>query len=141
MAERSPNFLKRLAIDCAGYLLLIASLLTGWLPGPGGIPLFLTGLSLLAINHDWAKRWLEWVQHHGLKIIDRLFVDHPLVKLLLDILGFGLLVLSFNLLRDYTSNVVLSLGISSGFAGIGLFLGNRRRLKRFTVWLKSRFNR
>lgn len=141
MAERSPNFLKRLVIDIAGGLLIISSLLTGWIPGPGGIPLFLAGLGLLAINHDWARRWLEHAQRHGLKFMDRLFIDHPLAKLLFDIAGFGLLILSYNLLRGYTSSWVLSLGISTGFAGIGLFLGNRRRLQRFSTWLKRHFKR
>lgn len=139
MAKHSPNFFKRLAIDIAGYLLIIASVLTGWIPGPGGIPLFLAGLGLLAINHDWARRWLEHAQQHGLKFMDRLFIDHPLAKLLFDVAGIGLIILSFNLLRGYTSNLVLSLGISTGFAGLGLFLGNRQRLQRFTTWIKHRF--
>lgn len=131
MSERSPNFLKRLAIDIAGCGLLILAALTGWIPGPGGIPLLIAGLSLLSINHDWAKRWLKKAQAGGLNIMDRIFVDHPIVKMTLDIVGVGLIVLAVFILNNYTRNVARSLAISAGFMGIGLFLGNRRRLQNF----------
>ena len=60
-------------VDIAGVALLILALLVGWLPGPLGIPLTLAGLSLLAINHDWAKRLIERIKTEGLKLKDRLF--------------------------------------------------------------------
>jgi hypothetical protein len=141
MATRPPSVFKRLVIDIAGGVLIIASVLTGWIPGPGGIPLFLSGLGLLAINHEWAERMLEYFQRRGIKVLNRLFIDHPIAKILLDAAGIGLLILSFNLLRDYTSSIILSLGISAGFASIALFLGNRRRLQHLTSWLKRRFKR
>jgi putative transmembrane protein PGPGW len=47
-------------------LLLIAAPLTGWLPGPGGIPLFIAGLAVLASEFEWAQRVLykvkDWVK-------------------------------------------------------------------------------
>lgn len=39
-----------------GLLIVIASGLVGWLPGPGGIPLFLVGIAVLATEFTWAER-------------------------------------------------------------------------------------
>ena len=133
MAGRSPNFFKRLLIDIAGILLVIASVLTGWIPGPGGLPLFIAGLSLLSMNHDWAKRWLHKAKSGGLNIMDKIFVDHPVVKWTLDIVGAGLLVLSVYLLNTVTRSIWRSLAISMAFMSIGIFLGNRNRLQRFVA--------
>ena len=55
----------RIGVGIVGGLLLILAL-TGWLPGPGGIPLFIAGLAVLASEFEWAQRVLmrvkEWVQ-------------------------------------------------------------------------------
>lgn len=51
--------IRRILIDAAGYLVIVAALLTGWLPGPGGIPLLLVGLGLLSVYNPWAKRLRE----------------------------------------------------------------------------------
>lgn len=59
-------------LDIVGILLLVLALLVGWLPGPLGIPLTIAGLSLLAINHDWAKRLLERIKTEGLKVKDKI---------------------------------------------------------------------
>lgn len=64
----------KIGVGVLGTLLIIASALTGWLPGPGGIPLFLTGMALLATEFIWAKKlrkrivravrvYLEWPVH------------------------------------------------------------------------------
>lgn len=48
----------RVGVAVVGALLIVAAGLTGWLPGPGGIPLALLGLAVLASEFDWAKRLL-----------------------------------------------------------------------------------
>jgi len=53
-------FWYRLAVAVAGLLLMIAAALTGWLPGPGGIPLFLLGLAVWSSEFAWAKRLMGW---------------------------------------------------------------------------------
>lgn len=57
-------------LDIIGVLLLLLAMAVGWLPGPAGIPLTLAGLSLLAINHDWANRLLQRFKTEGLKVKD-----------------------------------------------------------------------
>ncbi|HWD80904.1 MAG TPA: PGPGW domain-containing protein [Kribbella sp.] len=56
----------RIGVGVLGGLLIIAAPLTGWLPGPGGIPLFIAGLAVLASEFEWAQRLLqrvkEWVK-------------------------------------------------------------------------------
>ena len=46
----------RVGVAVLGSAMIIAAPLAGWLPGPGGIPLFLMGLALLATEFLWAKR-------------------------------------------------------------------------------------
>lgn len=46
----------RLGVGLVGVLLLIAAVITGPLPGPGGIPLFLLGLAVLASEFRRAHR-------------------------------------------------------------------------------------
>lgn len=47
---------KRAGIFVLGWALIIAALAIGWLPGPGGIPLVLLGLAVLATEFEWAAR-------------------------------------------------------------------------------------
>lgn len=56
----------RVGVALAGLVLVVGAALTGWLPGPGGIPLFLAGLALWATEFDWA---------HGLMVRCRRLLD------------------------------------------------------------------
>lgn len=47
----------RVIIAIIGVIFIIAAGLTGWLPGPGGIPLFLAGMAILATEFRWAHRF------------------------------------------------------------------------------------
>ena len=66
---RERSLPHKIAVDVLGILLIIAAGLFGWLPGPGGIPLLLAGLSLLATNHEWARKLLHSLKENGNKII------------------------------------------------------------------------
>ncbi len=55
------RFWFRLGVGLVGAALVIAAPLTGWLPGPGGIPLFLAGLAVLSTEFLWAKRVQAWM--------------------------------------------------------------------------------
>jgi len=52
----------RAVVGTVGVLLLLLGALTGWLPGPGGIPLTLLGLAVLASEFHWAHRILQWAR-------------------------------------------------------------------------------
>lgn len=48
-----------MVIAFLGALFIVLAALTGWLPGPGGIPLALVGLAILASEFHWASRILD----------------------------------------------------------------------------------
>ncbi|MGL5829772.1 MAG: PGPGW domain-containing protein [Angustibacter sp.] len=65
--KRNPitRRIYRAAVGFVGVLLIILAALTGWLPGPGGIPLALLGLAILASEFEWADRLLMRVKRWG----------------------------------------------------------------------------
>lgn len=72
MPDRTSRpFYKRIAIDIGGFGLILLGLLTGWLPGPGGIPLILAGLALLALNYVWAENLLNNVKKRLKDLVNR----------------------------------------------------------------------
>lgn len=130
--------MKHFLLDTIGILFILISPLLGWIPGPGGIPLFLAGLGLLAINHSWAKRWIKSIENKGSKFVDMIFVDHKLLKATYDILSLLLIFLGIYYIYHHTTNLILSLSVLALFTGVGIFLGNRKRLKSFSEWIKKR---
>jgi hypothetical protein len=52
--ERNPT--GRRVLFCTGVLCLLLTPIVAPIPGPGGIPLFLAGITLLLRNSKWAKR-------------------------------------------------------------------------------------
>lgn len=60
--RRDPRklFFYRIAVAVLGVLLMIAAIITGPLPGPGGIPLFLAGLAVWASEFEWAQDLMYW---------------------------------------------------------------------------------
>ena len=57
-ANPRKHLIYRIVVGVVGGVLIIAAPLTGWLPGPGGIPLFIAGLAVLASEFEWAQRLL-----------------------------------------------------------------------------------
>jgi len=54
--RRTPVHIRKPIVLIIGILFIIAAGLIGWLPGPGGIPLFLIGIAILATEFTWAQR-------------------------------------------------------------------------------------
>ena len=56
--RQSPHQLRvyRFGVGIVGTLLVVLGFLTGPLPGPGGIPLVLLGLAVMASEFVWAER-------------------------------------------------------------------------------------
>jgi uncharacterized protein (TIGR02611 family) len=55
----------RIVVGVVGTLLVLLGASTGWLPGPGGIPLTLLGLAVLASEFFWAHRLLGWARERA----------------------------------------------------------------------------
>lgn len=60
--RRNPRqlFFYRIAVGLAGLLLMVAAVVTGPFPGPGGIPLFLLGLAVWSSEFEWAQNVMLW---------------------------------------------------------------------------------
>lgn len=129
--------LKSIGIDILGGLLILAAALTGWLPGPGGIPLLIIGLSLLATNHEWAARWLQKVRDQGDKLSEKIFDGPKPMRWIIDILTIALIAVGVLLLMHFTKSIIRSAAISTFLLALILFFGNRRRFTR----LKKRFRK
>ncbi len=61
----NPHRLRvyRAVVGAVGALLILLGLATGWLPGPGGIPLVLLGLAVWASEFRWAHRLMLRLKH------------------------------------------------------------------------------
>lgn len=59
--NKVPSVIRRPLVLIVGSIFIIASALTGWLPGPGGIPLFLIGIAILATEFEKAQRVRDWI--------------------------------------------------------------------------------
>jgi hypothetical protein len=121
---------KRVLTDGAGYFLIFAGIATGWLPGPGGIPLIVAGLGLLSINNAWAKSLRVWVVKNGGRLIEILFPKWPWVEWAYDILAFLLLCVTFLLELHHANFWQMGLGVTAFFIALFIALTNRDRLKR-----------
>jgi hypothetical protein len=126
---------KRIGIDALGYGAIVAAALTGWLPGPGGIPLLILGLSLLATNHKWAERLLAWVKSGSGKLADQIFNGHPLLKLSVDVCGIVFVAAAAYLLTHFTRSIARSAAVSLIIVSVILLLGNRQRFAK----IKAKF--
>lgn len=122
--------LKRILTDAAGYALIVLAILTGWLPGPGGIPLALAGLGLLSINNEWARRIRTYLVEHGGKLVKILFPPNPIVQWLYDILVVVLLVAAGWLAELHAAIWQISLAVALFFIAVFLALMNRERLEK-----------
>ncbi len=54
--KSTPVTVRKPIVLIVGMLIVIASPFTGVLPGPGGIPVFLIGIAILASEFEWARR-------------------------------------------------------------------------------------
>lgn len=121
--------IKRIATDAAGYTLLVAAALTGWLPGPGGIPLAIAGLGLLSINNKWARDLREYVLAHGGRFVEILFPKNKWAQWGYDLLVCLLFGLSALLAYRHAAVWQIGLSVSAFFLATFIALTNRERLQ------------
>ncbi len=126
---RIRKFFKIIIFDTLAIIFMIVALLTGWLPGPGGIPLFIVGLTLFAINHEWAEKYVNLLREYADKLGDLIF--RPRLRLFFDLLAPTLLVWGFYILVDVRYNSIRLSGITLMGLGIIIFFGNRNRWSKF----------
>jgi len=126
--ETLKRHTKRLAIDTAGYALIVGGIALGWLPGPGGVPLIVAGLGLLSIHNAWARRLRLLVIQHGGKLVKYLFPRWAWAEWGYDIAAFLLLILTLVLELHHAYLWEIGLGISAFCIALFIALTNRDRL-------------
>jgi hypothetical protein len=87
--EEAGSAAKRLVLETAGWLLLLAGLAAIFLPGPGLLMMF-AGLALLARQYEWAGRRVEPVRLRALKGAAESVLTWP--RLTVSVLGALLLI-------------------------------------------------
>ena len=95
--KRVPSHIRKPVILVIGMAFVIAAPLTGWLPGPGGIPLFLIGVAILATEYEWAERLRNAVMDK-FKLLAIWYRSHKIIGTIMLVIGFGLAVFSSYLL-------------------------------------------
>lgn len=125
------KFWKIIVLDILGVAFMILAILTGWLPGPGGIPLFIVGLSLLAINHEWAQKYIDLLKEYADKFGDLIFIEKPRVKLAYDVLAGLAVTTGVLLLLKRTVFWMMPVGVFLFFIGLAVFLRNRHRYRNW----------
>lgn len=123
---------KRILTDTAGYLMLLGAVLFGWLPGPGGVPLLIGGLSLLSIHNEWARKLLHKVKEKGSSLYDIFFPDNKWVQSAYDVLGVFIGGVAIYIISLETKNLIQTLAIAVVFVSVGLLVTNRKRLEKIS---------
>lgn len=121
---------KRIVTDAAGYALLILAIASGWLPGPGGIPLALAGLGLLSIHNKWAQDLRDYILKHGGKFVQVLFPQNRFVQALYDLVVALLLALVAVLAWRHAALWQTSLAVALFFISLLIAGLNRDRASR-----------
>jgi len=135
--RKALDLAKRIITDTVGVLLILAAIFFGWLPGPGGIPLFLAGLGLLAINNEWAQKLLQFSKDNGARVYKTFFTDHPHLMFLYDVAAVSLASLCISIVIFHDGIIGRTVAFMLLTAAILVFFANRKRLTR----LMKHFNR
>lgn len=136
--HRLKRYGKIILFDTLAVICFIGVILFGWIPGPGGIPLFLLGLGLLAVNHDWAERWLETAKHHGVSFKQWLFPNTPWVRLAYDLGALLLMSLGVVLIYLYENRLIEGAAVIMICFSLFVFLVNRDRFDSFANLFKKK---
>jgi hypothetical protein len=141
MFSRKTLHNNPLLANILGVACIIAAPVIGWLPGPGGIPLLITGLGLLSIHNEWARKLKTYVSHHSSNMKELLFPQKPRIELVWDIVSATLIATGIYSITLNKPGIVYSiLSTTLLMTGITTFLINRNRLDRIKSKVKSNFS-
>jgi len=134
---RIKNLTKIILFDSLAVICFIGVVLFGWLPGPGGLPLFLAGLGLLAVNHEWAKRALDKVKNKTTHFRQVLFPNNPWVQYGYDFVASALFFVSMYLLLTTNNPFLISASLATVCFSLVILLFNRKRIDKLSAKFKT----
>ena len=129
---------KIILFDTLAGICFIGVALFGWLPGPGGIPLLIAGLSLLAVNHDWAERLLERTKLKGKYLKSYIFPDDPYVRHFYDIVSGALVISGLYIALNTDDRIISAIAVTILCFALLIFLFNRDRFDKFSTLFKRK---
>lgn len=100
--KRLPAQVRKTIVLIIGMTFVIAAPFTGVLPGPGGIPIFLIGVAILATEFQWAER----LRDYFLRQLKRLSAHYRRHRALGNVL-IVLLIVSFSVIMYVTYTRIL----------------------------------
>lgn len=129
---------KLILFDSLAAICFVGVALFGWLPGPGGIPLLILGLSFLAVNHTWAERWMETVKVKGMSLKNYLFPQKPSVQMFYDIGSIAVMLGAAAVLVTAANRIVSGIGVFLLCFGLAIFIFNRDRIDKIAAFFKRK---
>ena len=137
--RKDRNLATRLAIDLAGFGLIIISPFLGWIPGPGGIPVFLAGLGILSLNYVWAENLLKDFEKKRVHFVEKYLVSNKKVARTIDLLCVVIIAMAAVAFLNLNNPVLKLLSIGVGSFSLLILVSNQRRLDRlFNKFKKSK---
>lgn len=129
--QQKKSLVRIIGTDIVGIILLILVPFLGPIPGPGGIPLLLTGLGLLASNHAFARRWLLYVKKHSDSLREIAFPNITWIMWAWDGLAVILMVGGIWVSVSADSVFLKGLSVSAMASSTTILLLNRNRSDYF----------
>ncbi len=129
---------QRIAIDVAGFGLIIISPFLGWLPGPGGIPLFLAGLGLVSLNHEWAEKLLKDFDKKRVEFTEKYLMASRRVSRTIDVCSVIVLCLGVYLAFTQKEFILRGVGLACITIPLIIIFSNQKRFERISKQLKNK---
>ena len=129
---------KRILLDIAGFGLMILAPFLGWLPGPGGIPLFLAGLGLVSINHKWARDLIKDFDVRRVEFTDKFLMAGWVFSLFVDLVCISIILVVGYV--AFTADALIVRAVAVGMTSFALIiiLSNQKRLDRIVAKMKKK---
>lgn len=127
-----PQSVRRAAVFVVGMLLILISPIVGSIPGPGGIIVFLAGISILASEFDWAENFRAVLTEKVPAELKKRWQPTPRWMLVFDVTSLALLA---GAVVFYMNGFVIPV-ISFTATAVAIALFNRNRLSRISERIK-----
>ena len=122
---------KRYGLNFLGVLLVGVGFVVAPIPGPGGTPLILAGLTILAINNPWAERWRDYLIEQHQSVARVIFRPDPKIRFLWDLIGAIIFAGGVTILNQSEALLVLVGGSTMVSLALLIWLTNHDRAARF----------
>ena len=131
--KKTHGSFRKPIVFVTGIILICIAPIVGFVPGPGGILVFLLGIAILASEFDWALSLKSFFLKSVPKEVKKRWRPTPRWEYVFDITAFCLI--TYSAIFAHYSYWVPS--AYAGLVGLALLIFNRSRLDRFKLWLKK----